>query len=441
MADRPSPALVTIHAHCYQPPREDPFTGEVPVEPSAAPFHDWNARIADECYARLADARDLEGHRRVNLFEWVSFNVAPTLAAWLDRHGAHVLRAMVAGDRHALARTGHGNAIATSWHHVILPLATPAERAREIAWGLADFRRRFGRAPEGFWCPETAIDDDTAAALCDAGLRFTFVAPSQLEGGARSTHPVTWRDGARSLVLVPYDGGTSGAIGFTNLVQDGRALADALLRGAGAHGVTSVATDGETFGHHKRHGEMGLAAAVGHVERSGEARVVGAGALVASRDAWETARLVSPSAWSCAHGVERWRSNCGCRIDHGRHPSQQWRAPLRHALRWLADRLDERDGAMSGDALPSWDARTARHAMFTSCGWFFDDVEGHETRILLRFAARAIAGRADARELEEGVASRLAIAECADRSLGSAADLWWRDYSPLVHRGEGAGVA
>ena len=133
MAESPSPALVTIHAHCYQPPREDPFTGEVPVEPTAAPFHDWNARIADECYARLADARDLAGHRRVNLFEWVSFNVAPTLAAWLDRHAPHVLRAMAAGDQAAAARTGHGNAIATSWHHVILPLATPAERALESA--------------------------------------------------------------------------------------------------------------------------------------------------------------------------------------------------------------------------------------------------------------------------------------------------------------------
>lgn len=424
---------IVIHAHCYQPPREDPFTGHVPVEPTAAPFHDWNARITDECYAQLAHARDLDGHMKVNVFEWASFNVSPTLATWLERHASHVLQAMIAGDRAAVARTGHGNAIATSWHHVILPLATPAERAREIAWGITDFRRRFGRAPVGFWCPETAIDDATAAALADAGIRFTFVAPSQLHGGAAPV-PVTWRDDAgRSLVLVPYDGGVSGAIGFTNLVQDGRELAASLLRSAAHHGMTTVATDGETFGHHKRHGEMGLAAAIGTIRRGGAAQIVSGEALIAMRESWPDARLVSPSAWSCSHGVERWRSDCGCRIDHGRPPQQQWRAPLRHALRWLADAIDRADGEPTADTLPGWDAHGARHAMFTSCGWFFDDVEGHETRILLRFAARAIAGRADAAMLEQGFVDRLAMAECHDRSLGTAADIWRRDYAHLVH--------
>ena len=431
MTTAAEPSRVAIHAHCYQPPREDPFTGQVPAEPSAAPFHDWNARITDECYAPLAHARDLDGHMRVNLFEWVSFNVSPTLATWLERHAPSVLQAMLAGDAAAVRRTGHGNAIATSYHHVILPLASARERAREIAWGVHDFRTRFGRSPLGFWCPETALDDDTAAALHDAGLRYTLIAPSQLVGGAWSPQPVTWRGaGGRSLVLVPYDGGTSGAIGFTNLVQDGVALADALVRSAAPHGMTSVATDGETFGHHKRHGEMGLAAAIGILRRSGAATVVGTEALVASRATWPDAPLVSPSAWSCAHGVERWRSSCGCRADHGRHPQQQWRAPLRHALRWLADALD---ATHEGDdtALPTG-ARAARYAMFTSCGWFFDDFEGHETRILLRFAARAIAGHPQAAALAEGVAERLAIVEPADRSLGSGADLWRRDFVPLA---------
>ena len=432
MTSATQPHRVAIHAHCYQPPREDPFTGQVPVEPSAAPFHDWNARIVDECYAPLAQARDLDGQMRVNLFEWLSFNVSPTLATWLERHASHVLQAMVAGDAAAVRRTGHGNAIATPYHHVILPLASPREREREIAWGLHDFRARFGREPLGFWCPETAIDDATAAALHDAGVRFTLIAPTQLHGGAQATTPVTWRDGhGRSLVLVPYDGPVSGAIGFTNLAQDGAALADALARSAAVHGATSVATDGETFGHHKRHGEMGLAAAIGILRRSGAATVVGTEALVASADVWPDAHLVSPSAWSCAHGVERWRSNCGCRADHGRHPQQQWRAPLRHALRWLADALDQGADFLDAD-LPARDARSARYAMFTSCGWFFDDFEGHETRILLRFAARAIVGHPHAAALSEGVAERLAIVEPADRSLGTGADIWRRDYAPLA---------
>ncbi|MCU0627137.1 MAG: DUF3536 domain-containing protein [Gemmatimonadaceae bacterium] len=430
----PDPSLprIAIHAHCYQPPREDPFTGRVPAEPTALPFHDWNARITAECYAPLVHARDLTGHVYVNLFEWMSFDLAPTLATWLERHAPHVLQAMIAGDAAAIARTGHGNAIATTWHHVILPLASPRERAQEIAWGLADFRARFGRDPLGFWCPETAMDDDTAAALCDAGLRFALVAPNQIAGGAWSTQPVTWRQGDRSLVLVPYDGQTSGAIGFTNLVQDGAALAAALLRGATTHGVTSVATDGETFGHHKRHGEMGLAAAVGILHRSRQAAVVGTEALVAVHDEWPEAQLVSPSAWSCAHGVQRWRANCGCRADHTRPARQQWRGPLREALRWLADAIDEGDGERDDAAMPAWDARTARYAMFTSCGWFFDEFEGHETRILLRFAARAMAGRADAAQLEAGFVERLAHAECNDRALGTGADLWRRDFASLV---------
>ena len=418
-----------IHAHCYQPPREDPFTGLVPVERTAAPFHDWNARITDESYLPLATARDLAARARVNLFEWISFNVGPTLATWLEREAPAVLDAMRNGDHRSAARLGHGNAIATSYNHVILPLASPHERASEIQWGLRDFRARFSREPAGFWCPETAIDDDTAQALAEAGVLFVIVAPYQLRDGANDGQPRRWRGaGGRSLVLAPYHGELSGSIGFGDMAQHGENLAAALASISAERGIASIATDGETFGHHKRHGEMALATAIGTLRRTERATVTNFAAIVAARDDWREAELVSPSAWSCSHGVERWRSNCGCGATHETGQHQEWRGPLRQALRWLAESLDAIDGT---DAAMTAQ-RKARYGMFTSCGWFFDRFEGHETRLLLRMAAFALAGRVDAEPLETGFVERLRHARCNDHELGNGADLWRRDFHPLL---------
>jgi hypothetical protein len=428
---------VVVHAHCYQPPRADPFTGTVPVEPSASPFHDWNARIVDECYAPLGRARVLETHARVNLYEWISFNASPTLAEWLAQEAPGVHDAMLAGDAASVRRLGHGNAIATPYHHVILPLATERERQREIAWGLQDFRERFKREAEGFWAPETALDDASLASMADAGIQFVFVAPYQIEGGGQDGVPRRWTGpGDRTLLLVPYNGDLSGAIGFGQLGQQGDRLGRLLTESAQPQGLATIATDGETFGHHKRHGELALARALDVVRNSGRAQVTNAAAYIASRSDWPAGRLVNPSAWSCAHGIERWRSNCGCRADHGQPPRQQWRAPLRYALRWLADAIDAAPTAASVARGPDLaPALASRYAMFTSCGWFFDHLEGHETRICLRFAAHAIAGRPDAEELSHGVRDRLSQAGCNDHQLGSGADLWMRDYHPLaLHR-------
>ncbi|MCC7051835.1 MAG: DUF3536 domain-containing protein [Gemmatimonadaceae bacterium] len=420
---------VVLHAHCYQPPREDPFTGLVPVERTAAPFHDWNARITDESYLPLTTARDIAARNRVNLFEWISFNVGPTLASWLDREAPAVLESMRHGDARSAQRVGAGNAIASAYNHVILPLASPHERQREIAWGLHDFRTRFGREARGFWCPETAIDDDTAQALAEAGVQFVIVAPYQIRHGGSDGQPRRWRGAnGRSLFLAPYHGELSGSIGFGDLAQQGERLADALAAVSSAQGIASIATDGETFGHHKRHGEMALATAVGSLRRTHRATVTNFAAIIDSRDDWADGALVSPSAWSCAHGVERWRSNCGCGATHETGRAQEWRGPLRAALRWLAEALDAADG----DDPALTPQRRARYGMFTSCGWFFDRFEGHETRLLLRMAAFAIAGRPDADALEAGLVARLIHANCNDRSLGNGADLWYRDFHPLV---------
>ena len=235
---------VVIHAHCYQPPREDPFTGPVPVERTAAPFHDWNARITDESYLPLATARDLTARARINLFEWISFNVGPTLAIWLEREAPAVLDAMRLGDAKSVERLGQGNAIAGAFNHVILPLASDYERKREVFWGLHDFRARFGRESRGFWCPETAMDDNTAQALAEAGVQFAIVAPYQIRDGGHDGQPRRWR-GARghSLWLAPYHGELSGSIGFGDLAQQGERLAHALATISAGRGIASIATE------------------------------------------------------------------------------------------------------------------------------------------------------------------------------------------------------
>jgi alpha-amylase/alpha-mannosidase (GH57 family) len=336
---------------------------------------------------------------------------------------------MRTGDWESSDRLGHGNAIASAYNHVILPLASPHERKREIFWGLHDFRARFNRESRGFWCPETAIDDDTAQSLAEAGVQFAIVAPYQIRDGGHDGQPRRWRGAnGHSLYLAPYHGELSGSIGFGDLAQNGERLAAALAAIAAERGIASIATDGETFGHHKRHGEMALATAIGSLRRTQKATVTNFAAIINSRDDWHDCQLVSPSSWSCAHGIERWRSNCGCGATHESGRAQEWRGPLRAALRWLAEALDAADG----DDPELTAQRTARYGMFTSCGWFFDKFEGHETRLLLRMAAFTLKGRKDAADLEAGFVHRLIHAHCNDRALGNGADLWYRDFHHLV---------
>jgi alpha-amylase/alpha-mannosidase (GH57 family) len=466
---------LVIHQHLYQPPREDPWLELVPREASAAPDHDWNARITRECYARQAAAERWLQHgaphgpstvndpdaraglaQVVNLYAWCSFDVGPTLCEWLEREAPDTMRAMQQGDAASVQRWGHGNAIAAPYHHVILPLASPRERRTEIRWGLRDFQRRFGRAAEGFWLPECAVDEATLESLADEGLRFVILAPYQVEGHDGRGLPLRWEgSGGRTLTILPYDGSLAGDVAFGGLLRNAEALAqrftpfrdwprEQLEREPRA---TTLCTDGETFGHHHAGGEATLLDALRRVAERNRittgphTELVNAATLVDRVPATMAVRLVSPSAWSCAHGVERWRGNCGCRLDGHRPPQQGWRGPLRDALSALAERAHTqyahearslfandpwqvRDAygevvSEDGEALEAFvrtqlrtphDAAHSQRArelleleratlrLFTSCAWFFDDVDRIEVRQVLRYAARVLelSGQTDA---------------------------------------------
>ena len=462
-------AFVCVHGHAYQPPREDPVTGEVPVQPGAEPFHDWNGRISAECYAPLAAARRLGEHgvevSRTNLWSRVNFDLGPTLGVWFDRHRPDIAEAVRQGDS-----LGRG-AMAHPWVHAILPLTPERDRATVLRWGNADFRARFGREPEGVWFPETAVDSASLEAAADAGLSWTVVAPHQVRArdqgappSAASPHyPVRIvLPSGRPFVLVPYDGEVSHAVAFGDLLRDGVALANRVtsaaefaLRSARSGDTVDipplviVSTDIETFGHHHRFGEMALARAMDEWDaHGGLRRCVVADYLDevgVHRDGW----LVERTAWSCGHGVERWRSECGCRFESG--TSQSWRRPLRDVLDAVDDAARRiMEGEADRDLVDPWAARDdygtvlaasgtpssgqvrasflASHAAsgadpqrvwawmeaerlrleaWSSCAWFFDTADRIETRQTVHQATEAVRrlsalGGVDLREWLDG---------------------------------------
>jgi alpha-amylase/alpha-mannosidase (GH57 family) len=398
---------VVIHGHFYQPPRDDPWTGTIPVEANAAPFHDWNERIERECYAPVSPS-----------LASMSFDFGPTLLEWMERHAAATYASVVAAGRSG----GGGGAVAMPYHHPILPLSPRRDKLTEVRWGIADFRRRFGREPEGMWLPETAVDDETLDVLADAGIRFTILAPHQVERVPARGLPGWYRtSGGRRIAVFTYDGAISHDVAFGPLVRDADAWIERLT--AGPNELVAVATDGETYGHHHKGGEVVLARVLETLRRRDDVRVENFASFLARRPPEQEVRLVAPSSWSCPHGVERWRAECGCRAAPERGLHQRWRAPLRAALEWLATELRapfEREGR----PLPH---ELERHAlrMFTSCGWFFDDIAGIESVIVLRSAARAIElSGAEAPRLEAGLLERLALAPSNDPAVGSGRELY-----------------
>ena len=425
---------IVIHGHFYQPPRDDPWTGTIPLEPNAAPFHDWNERIEQECYARVAPS-----------LASLNFDFGPTLLAWLERHAAATYAAVLAADRASVAMyAGHGSAIAMPYHHTILPLSPRRDKVTEVRWGIADFRRRFARVPEGMWLPETAVDDETLDVLAAEGIRFTILAPHQVARAPARGFPGWYRTAAGGRIAVfIYDGAISHDVAFGPLVRDAAAWTERLT--AAPHDLVAIATDGETYGHHHRGGDVVLARVLEALAGRSDVRVDNFAAFLARHPPQEDVRLVAPSSWSCPHGVERWSTECGCRVAPERGLHQRWRAPLRAALDWLAAELHavfEREARpVFGDPWAARDAYAAgfgapahplleleRHAlrMFTSCGWFFDDIAGIESVIVLRSAARAIelAGPAEAARLEAGLLERLALAPSNDLSVGSGRELY-----------------
>ncbi len=471
-------ASLVIHGHFYQPPREDPATGVVPEQPSAAPFHDWNERITHECYRPngCVDVVAADGSvAEVSTYDHLSFNVGPTLLSWLEAHAPDVYQRILDADRRG------GRAIAQGYGHAILPLCNERDLRTHVRWGQADFRHRFGRPADGIWLPETAVSDAVLAVLAEEGIRFTILAPGQIEatrpaeGGDWQVHgpdaPVPtsralrWchpsGDG-RAVELVVYDGALAHDLAFGHPTSAD--IVGAAVGHAGATGgLVAAATDGETFGHHHRGAEVELAHAL----------TVGAPAaglavprLVDLLDA-DPPRLearVRTSAWSCAHGVERWMADCGCHTGGAEGWSQAWRAPLRHALDGLRDwgvEVFERRGAellvdpwAARDAYVDllvgavgWDAFVAEHVagdphqagvlldaqrnallMYTSCGWFFNDLAGIETVQILRYAHRAMELHRQLGEdpPEAWVLDRLAEARSNVAAVGDGRALWER---------------
>jgi hypothetical protein len=474
---------VVIHGHFYQPPREDPWIEQVETEPSAAPFHDWNERIEQECYRAVAAAR-IPGHegrilRIVNTLERISFNFGPTLLEWMERQAPATYAAVLEADRTSAARLGHGNAVAMPYHHAILPLSTRREKVTEVRWGIADFRRRYGREPEGMWLPETAVDEETLEVLAGEGIRFTILAPHQVTSAPASGAPGLYCcPGGATIALFVYDGPMSHDVAFGPLVRD----ADQWVRrtlaaqaGPPQRELVSVATDGETYGHHHVFGEMSLALVLDRLQQSPGISLGNFAQHLTESPATEEVKLVSPSSWSCPHGVERWRSDCGCRMATELPHHQAWRAPLREGLAWLTSELHtihdreaplhlrdpvvarEGFGAVVGASPEVIRAYVLSHALkpqepesvvraaellelergalrsLTSCAWFFDDIGGIETLQVLRYAAwaAALAGEEQAR-LEMGLIERLAPARSRDPAMGTGADIYRQKARPRL---------
>lgn len=511
---------VTVHGHFYQPPRENPYLDAIERQASAAPFHDWNERIHWECYRPNAFARVLNDQGEVvdivNNYEYFSFNIGPTLMSWLERYDFEVYQRILEADIKSCQRLhGHGNAIAQVYNHIIMPLANERDKYTQIRWGKADFRSRFNRDPEGMWLAETAVDYPTLEALVAEGIRFVILAPSQAQrcrplptpdnphpewqevGGGQidptrpyrcylkptlstaasplsSTHPASSDelDSRPYIDIFFYDGPISRDMGFSDVVYNSGNFAGRI--GCAVRGdhrpaqLISVATDGETFGHHKKGTEKTLAYAfTAEFPKHGWTVTNFAHYLSLNTPRWE-AEIKPATAWSCAHGVDRWQDDCGCGGEGGVW-HQKWRRPLRDALNWLRDQLiavyEEYAGLLFNDP---WLARdeyiqvirdrsvdnvnrflsrhqshqlTAaeevdalrllemqRHAllMFTSCGWFFEEISRPEGTQILRYASRALelAGDVAGVQLEKGFLQRLALAPSNVESFQHGAEVY-----------------
>jgi hypothetical protein len=483
-----------LHAHFYQPERLNPWTGDLDPEPSAAPDRDWNARITRESYRPNSAARIFDAQRRVerivNNYERLSFNFGPTLLGWMEQADPDTYARILDGDWRSAVRTGHGNALAQAYNHMILPLANDRDRRTQIRWGLADFTHRFRRAAEGLWLPETAVDQATIDALIDADVGFTVLAPHQagrvrpnggswrtVQGNLDTGRPYrAWHsDGSnRSLAVFFYDGGLAQNLAFDPSTGDAGVLLERIgASGAGHGGLINAALDGETFGHHHKFGELGLAYALfAAAERRGLEPTNYATYLAAHPpvDDVEVANGEG-TAWSCAHGVGRWYRDCGCSTSAQHGWNQRWRGPLRDALDmvrdfaaeqfelqgrtllrdpWAArdDYINVRLGTWTTGAFLDRHARRGlsreqridlwtlleaqRHAMvmYTSCGWFFADISGIETVYVMRSAARVLGltreacPNADVHGLREKVLDVLAEARSNRSEAGTGADIW-----------------
>jgi alpha-amylase/alpha-mannosidase (GH57 family) len=499
-----------VHGHFYQPPRENPWLEIIELQRSAAPYHDWNERITRECYGPNTRAR-LHGNngriaKLINNYEYMSFDFGPTLLSWLDIKHPWIYSQILAADKASQKRyNGHGNALAHVYNHIIMPLATRRDKLTQIRWGLADFRHRFARDAEGMWLAETAVDTETLELMADEGIRFTVLSPAQASAirpiGTRSgdsegiiskdrEKQAGWMDVSGGLIdptrpyrvflnracskyidIFFYDGPLSRSIAYEKILSSGEALIGRINSILENHKdgprILGIATDGESYGHHFKFGEMALSWLFNHVEKEGKIDLINFGAFLELFPPKHEVRIIEKSSWSCAHGVERWRSDCGCSVNGDKECNQHWRTPLRNGLEWLSGELalifekraarllknpweardeyiniilDESQKASffqrhssrplkdneKSDALCLLESQRMALYMFTSCGWFFDDISGIESIQILMYALRAIelVRRSSPNDLENGLINFLVTAESNDASYKNGANIF-----------------
>ncbi len=449
---------ICIHGHFYQPPRENAWLESVEKQDSAYPYHDWNERVTAECYAPNTASRilDSEGYitQIMNNYAKISFNFGPTLLIWLEKNEPEVYQAIIDTDKASQQTfSGHGSALAQAYNHIIMPLANRRDKYTQVLWGIRDFEHRFERKPEGMWLPETAVDLETLDIMAEQGIRFTILAPHQASrvrqigtdtwhdagnGSIESTMPYELKlSSGRKMNIFFYDSPITHDVAFGDILKSGYNFANRLIGSFSEERTSpqlvSIAADGETYGHHHRFGDMALAFALHYIENNHLAQITIYGEYLERHPPTYEVEIAEGTSWSCTHGVERWRSDCGCNA--GRNPSwnQEWRAPLRGAMDWLRDSLAPRYEEKAREFLKDpWAARDdylevildrslenvqrflerhrtrelneaelikvlkllelQRHAMlmYTSCGWFFDEISGIETVQVIQYAGRAV---------------------------------------------------
>lgn len=450
--------FICIHGHFYQPPRESPWLEAIEIQDSAFPYHDWNVRISAECYAANAVSRiwDTEGRiaQLVNNYASISFNFGPTVLLWMQKYAADVYDAILDADRRSLEKySGHGNALAQGYNHMILPLSNIRDKTTQIVWGIKDFEYRFGRRPEGLWLPEAAVDLESLDIMAQHDIGFAILSPSQARrvrldageewqdvSGGRIDSGMAYRvslPSGRVMALFFYNGSISQALAFEGLLDNGEAFAKRLLSAfpdeRSVPRIVHIATDGETYGHHNRGGDMALAHALQYIESKKLAQLTNYGEYLEYYPPTHEVEIFENSSWSCGHGIERWRADCGCNSGGNPGWNQSWRAPLRAALDWLRDAVNPAYEKLAGRFLADpWAARDdyidvimdrsperiaaflTRHAirplgyedeitvlklmelqrhamlMYTSCGWFFDEISGIETVQIIQYAGRVL---------------------------------------------------
>ncbi len=491
-----------IHCHFYQPPRENPWLEQIELQDSAYPYHDWNERISAECYAPNLAARILDDAQRItriiNNYSRISFNFGPSLLSWAAEHAPDTYKGIVESDRQSQKLfSGHGSAMAQAYNHVIMPLANSRDKKTQIRWGFDDFVSRFGRLPEGMWLPETAVDLESLDLMAQAGLAFAVLAPHQ----AKAVRPLEggdWQDvsgskidptraylcrtpGGNKINLFFYDGPISQAVAFEKLLNNGEKFASRLVEGFSDSRswpqLAHIATDGETYGHHHKHGEMALAYALDYIESKKSYELTNYGEFLEKNPATHEVQVYENTAWSCVHGIERWRGNCGC--NSGRQGwNQEWRKPLREALDWLRDFVSPGFETMGSALLRDpWAARDGyiqvvldrspdvrrrfgeehfihanltaeeqvrvwklmelqRHAMlmYTSCGWFFDELSGIETVQVIQYAGRVVqlAEELFKDSIEEKFLEKLSAAKSNLPDYGDGANIYRKYVKPSM---------